>query len=209
MRLRGEGQVRERLENVLQGQRERFFGWVPVSLGLGIGGYFSLPVEPDVIVMLLGGIAVLCLFVGARLVPAAFAPLLIALVLIVTGAGLAKWRVTSLDAPVLGFRYYGPIQGEVVHIDRSSSDALRLTLDGVVLARMGQGRTPQRVRVSLHGDQPYDRFHPGDTLIMTGHLAPPSGPAEPGGFDFQRHAWFMQLGGSGVYAHASVAACPT
>jgi competence protein ComEC len=33
--------------------------------------------------------------------------------------------------------------------------------------------------------------------MMTGHLSPPGGAAEPGGFDFQRHAWFQSLGGVG------------
>ena len=35
------------------------------------------------------------------------------------------------------------------------------------------------------------------TVMTTGHLSPPSGPVEPGGFDFQRHAWFGQLGAVG------------
>ena len=34
-------------------------------------------------------------------------------------------------------------------------------------------------------------------VMTTGHLSPPSGPVEPGGFDFQRHAWFGQLGAVG------------
>ncbi len=33
--------------------------------------------------------------------------------------------------------------------------------------------------------------------MTTGHLSPPSGPVEPGDFDFQRHAWFGQLGAVG------------
>jgi competence protein ComEC len=33
--------------------------------------------------------------------------------------------------------------------------------------------------------------------MTTGHLSPPSGPPEPGGFDFQRMAWFLKLGGVG------------
>ena len=33
--------------------------------------------------------------------------------------------------------------------------------------------------------------------MTTGHLSPPSGPVEPGGFDFQRHAWFQRLGAVG------------
>ena len=71
-----------------------------------------------------------------------------------------------------------------MHIDRSSSDAVRLTLDHVVLARMPPARTPAKVRASLHGDQPFTILNPGDLLILTGHLSLPAGPAEPGGFVF-------------------------
>ncbi len=34
-------------------------------------------------------------------------------------------------------------------------------------------------------------------MIVTAHLSPPGGPVEPGGFDFQRHAWFLKLGAVG------------
>jgi hypothetical protein len=79
--------------------------------------------------------------------------------------GLARWRLvaggaiaTGLRAhmvagPVLDFRYYGPVEGRIVGIDRSASDALRLTLDRVRLDDVSPERTPRRVRVSLHGDQ--------------------------------------------------------
>ena len=113
------------------------------------------------------------------------------------GAGLAKYRTEAVGTPALTFRYYGAVEGRVVNIDRSASDALRLTLDRVVLERMAPERTPARVRVSVHGDQVLDDIRPGDVLIMTGHLSPPAGPAEPGGFDFQRHAYFMRLGAVG------------
>lgn len=33
--------------------------------------------------------------------------------------------------------------------------------------------------------------------MTTGHLGPPGGAVEPGGFDFRRHAWFLQLGAVG------------
>jgi competence protein ComEC len=98
---------------------------------------------------------------------------------------------------VLSFRYYGPIEGRVVGIDRSASDALRLTLDQVFLNRISPDKTPARVRISIHGDMPAVAVRPGQRLATTGHLSPPSGPAEPGGFDFQRHAWFAKLGAVG------------
>ena len=189
--------MRVGLENALLAQRGALIGWVPVCLGIGIGTYFSIGFEPDVVVLSLLSVVALCCLVCRRLVPEALAPLFIAGALVLGGIGVAKLRVVAVDAPVLTFRYYGPIEGSVVNIDRSASDAVRLTLEDVVLARMAPDRTPKRVRVSLHGAQPLDAFVPGDRMILTGHLSPPAGPAEPGGFDFQRHAWFLELGAVG------------
>ncbi|WP_439155244.1 ComEC/Rec2 family competence protein, partial [Yoonia sp.] len=185
------------MTDALLAQRGAMIGWVPVCLGIGIGGYFSLPAEPGAMVFASLGLALPGLWALSRMVHVAYAPLFLALILVMTGTGLAKWRAQDVTAPVLGFRYYGPIEGRIVNIDRSASDAPRLTLDRVVLADMSPGRTPARVRVSVHGEQVIKDYRPGETLIMTGHLSPPAGPAEPGGFDFQRHAWFMQLGAVG------------
>jgi len=38
---------------------------------------------------------------------------------------------------------------------------------------------------------------PGMVVMTTGHLGPPGGAVEPGGFDFRRHAWFLRLGAVG------------
>lgn len=189
--------MRALIEAALLAQRGALIGWVPVCLGIGVGTYFSLGAEPDLAIMVVLALASVAALVVGRIVPVAFAPLFVGLALVLAGVGVAKYRVSVVDAPVLNFRYYGPIEGRVVNIDRSASDAVRLTLDRVVLSRIPPDRTPERVRVSLHGVQPLQRFMPGDVLILTGHLSPPAGPAEPGGFDFQRHAWFLQLGAVG------------
>jgi competence protein ComEC len=182
---------------MLLAQRGGLIGWIPVCLGIGIGVYFSVTQEPDNTVMVgvwaLAGVFLLC----ARWITSAIVPLAIGIALVLVGGGVAQLRTVSVAEPVLAFRYYGPIQGRIVNIDRSASDAPRLTLDQVVLARMSPDRTPAQVRVSVHGDQVITDYQPGETLIMTGHLSPPSGPAEPGGFDFQRHAWFLGLGAVG------------
>jgi competence protein ComEC len=125
------------------------------------------------------------------------APLLIGLALACAGAGLAGLRTWAVAAPVLEFRYYGPIQGRIVGIDRSQSDAVRLTLDRVVLEDLSPDRTPHRVRVSLSGDQRWLLPEPGRVVLLTGYLLPPSGPSEPGDFDFRRMAWFEGLGAVG------------
>ena len=189
--------MRARISDALLAQRDNLFGWVPVCLGAGIGLYFTLGEEPALISFAIGGVIGLALLVLARLANTAIAPLILAAVLVLAGAGLAKWRVEAVSAPVLTFRYYGPVEGRLVNVDRSASDAVRLTLDNVVLARMSPERTPAKVRISLYGSQPFTQYDPGDILILTGHLSPPAGPAEPGGFDFQRHAWFLGLGAVG------------
>ena len=177
-------------------QRGHLFTWAPVCLGLGIGIYFSLGWEPGLphyaalLGLILSGLA-LTRWLGL------WAPFAWGLVLVSLGFCLAGARAHHLAEPVIGWRYYGPIEGRIVDIDRSASDALRLTLDQVVLDDVRPRRTPARVRVSLHGQQGFITPKPGMVVILTGHLSPPGGPVEPGGFDFQRHAWFQRLGAVG------------
>lgn len=181
----------------LLAQRGRLILWVPVCLAVGIGIYFSVPTEPEATHygILTGCILVMAL--GARMADEAFAPLVWACVLVGAGVLVAGVRAHSVAAPVLEYRYYGPIQGRVVNIDRSSSDKMRLTLDRVVLERKSPGTTPRNVRVSLHGAQGFVDIKPGMTVVLTGHLDAPNGPVEPGGFDFGRNAWFDALGAVG------------
>jgi competence protein ComEC len=184
--------------SVLLNQRGHLFGWVPVCLALGIGCYFQLRFEPDAFQFwMVGGLAC-ALVLLSRWMGEAFGPLALGAALVAVGVLLAGWRAHEVAGPVLGFRYYGPVEGRVVNIDRSSSDALRLTLDQVVLERTTPSRTPTRVRISLHGDAELGVApQPGMRIMTTGHLSPPGGPVEPGGFDFQRHAWFGALGAVG------------
>ena len=179
-------------------QRGAMFGWVPVCLAVGIGTFFNLTWEPSLTVLTCVFAASLCLAVLARFLPETVSPLATAGFLIALGFVIAGVRAHAVAGPVLGWRYYGPVEGRIVGIDRSQSDALRLTLDQVVLRKVGPEDTPHRVRLSLHGDRSADIIAaPGLRIMTTAHMSPPSGPVEPGGFDFQRHAWFAQLGAVG------------
>ncbi len=190
------------LAGALLAQRGHLLPWVPVCLAAGIGGWFALPVEPGRAAyagLALGGLMAVLL---ARHLGEAFAPLAWALALAAAGAGLAGARAHGLAAPVLPGPYYGPVEGRVVAVDRARAGALRLTLDGVVLARRGPGATPSRVRLTLPGtwNGPGALLplpEPGARVMTTAWLQPPPGPAEPGGYDFRRFAWFERLGGVG------------
>ncbi len=183
--------------DALAAARGRLFPFVPVLMGVGIGLYFALPVEPEARVWVaLAALTIGLVAVGLIGPERGRAPAL-ALALCLIGLLLAGWRAHSVAAPVLGWRYYGPIEGRIVTVDRSVSDALRLTLDRVVLHDVPVHRVPHRVRVSIHGEGLDLDPVPGTTVVLTGHLAPPGGPIEPGGFDFRRLAWFDRLGAVG------------
>ncbi|MFC7703500.1 ComEC/Rec2 family competence protein [Plastorhodobacter daqingensis] len=188
--------------------RGNLFPWVPVAFAAGIGGYFALPAEPGLAA--LAGLGTLALVALAHWLrgPEAWQPLAVVVLLACCGALWAAARAHHVAAPVLAWRYYGAIEGRIVGIDRSLSDQPRLTLDRVVLENLPPDRTPARVRVALHGDQQHLDPLPGMTIMLTGHLSPPEPPAEPGGFDFQRLAWFDRLGGVGYTRSPALVLAP-
>ena len=180
----------------LQMARGMLFPWIAVLVGCGIAAWFAVPNEPGVgsysiaALLLVSGLALAARVDLAR-------PLGLAVAALAAGWVAAGIRAHALDAPMLNFRYYGPVEGRIVEIDRSQSDALRLTLDQVVLQDVRPDKTPLRVRVSLQKENEWLTPAPGQVVILTANLAAPDGPVEPGGFDFRRMAFFDQLGAVG------------
>jgi competence protein ComEC len=181
----------------LDAARGSLLPWAPVFLSLGIGPYFLLPREPGPAVWGAALAAFLAAVAMARRGPVLSRVPAMAAALVAAGFALAVLRAHAVSAPVLSFRYYGPVEGRIVDIDRSFSDQPRITLDRLVLSRTSPERTPGLVRIALHGDAEGAALEPGLRVILTTHLSPPDGPVEPGGFDFQRLAWFSGLGGVG------------
>ena len=189
-----------RIVDACQSMRGRRLPFLALAFGAGIAIYFALPVEPSPAVC--GAVALAAAVFGALAWIGRGGAGLLALLVAAVLAGLvvAQLRSISVAGPVLGFRYYGPIEGTVLAIDRSGSGAPRITLGDVRLDDVAPVATPHKVRVSLQDGQGIVP-EPGARVMTTGHLMPPSGPAEPDGFDFQRHAWFQSLGAVG-YAGA-------
>ncbi|WP_240611066.1 ComEC/Rec2 family competence protein [Oceaniglobus ichthyenteri] len=200
--------VVEWVNTVIDRQRGALFPWVPVCMGIGIGVYFSLMREPDLRIW--GAIVVCALLLGG----VAFRhgvttrPIALALFLVLVGFLMAGVRTYLVAEAQLTFRYYGPVEGRIVAIDRSGSDRVRLTLDHVVLEDMRPERVPFRVRISLQPDVVGTVPIPGKRVAITAHLSPPGGPVEPGGFDFQRMAWFKRIGAVGYARTPLIALAP-
>jgi competence protein ComEC len=181
------------LADLVAGERERWLLWAPVSFGIGVGVYFGLASEPPA----LTGISI---FAAAGLVSWRLrANLVLALVLLgiaigAAGFAAAQLRTHLVAAPVLE-KSYGPagVTGSVVRIE-PRPDGPRVTLEQVSLNRIDAEATPALVRIKLRRGDIVDI---GDRIDVFAKLSPPSAPASPGAYDFQRRSWFQGLGAVG------------
>ncbi|MEM1374277.1 MAG: ComEC/Rec2 family competence protein [Pseudomonadota bacterium] len=194
--------------DALQRQRGHLMTFASVFLALGIGVYFSLDAEPRFADYGTAVAIAVSAMVLARIMRHGIGPVFAGCALVAMGFLIAGWRAHSVGGPLVDFRYYGAIEGRVVAIDRSASDRIRLTLDKVRLERIAPVDTPRRVRVALHGQEGVPLPLPGAHAMVTGHLSAPPSPAEPNGFDFQRHAWFQALGAVGYSRNPAVTFAP-
>ena len=191
------GRINSALEREILNQCAHWFTWSPVLLAFGMSAYFKLPNEPDFSHYILTSF--FTAFVGGVFHFSKITNLVIlgAILIFSIGFCAAAFRSNQVSAPVLKYRYYGPIEGRVVDIDKSSSDALRTTLDKVNMGKISSVRTPHRIRLSLLAKGSDQNFDPGSIIQTTAFMMPRQSPIEPNGFDFRRHAWFLKLGAVG------------
>jgi competence protein ComEC len=175
------------------GERARAFLAVPVLLGFGIGLYFLLTFEPPLwlplIVMVLAG------FSYCSLRATELAPLCLAGCLVAGGFCLIMLRVETVHAPILPAEV-GPaeLSGTVARVERRP-DATRLTIAPETFGRLRSQDLPALIKLSVRSLD--GEVAPGARVKVLASAQPPSSPAEPGAFDFQRHAFFLGIGGYG------------
>jgi competence protein ComEC len=198
----------EAFQAALFAQRHRFALWLPVCLGIGICIYFSIRFEPDWVQVCGVAVAALVLLGLTTVFTDALRVLMWIPVLISLGFLIAVTRAHLVETPKLSWHYYGAVEGIVAHLDRSMSNKPRVTLIDPVLTKTSPERTPKQVRVSLHSKTQGTAMSPGARILITASLSPPAGPVEPGGFDFQRKAWFDGLGATGYSRMPAVLAAP-
>jgi competence protein ComEC len=180
-------------------ERDRWGLWVPVLLAAGILAYFSLPAEPPPWMGAAGIAVVLAVLLAAcSAVPPGLRPSLrlaaTVPALVLLGFAAAQLRTALVDVTPLAKRV-GPIAltGVVRDIQPLPTGA-RVVLSAV-RTRSGDTVLPAKVRIRLRGDMP--PMAPGDRIRVSAVLLPPPAPVIPGGYDFQREAFFAELGAVG------------
>lgn len=191
--------ARTTLTGVLEAERDRWFLWIPVLFGTGIGIYFALPVEPWLIIaagLVVAACGLIVLAGRGTLLPVvALGVLTLAL-----GFGAAKLRADWVRAPIIAevSGRSAPariVRGWIERFEQQAARGDRITLRVASIEGLEPAATPVRIRVR-------SRFRGlslrvGEAVTLKAVLAAPPQPAFPGGYDFARIAWFEQIGAVG------------
>lgn len=185
----------------IEHQKKNFFLWVPIFFAFGIAIYFSLRFEPVLWVSILCAALTLC---GALLL-SSFTNLLLrswqicilwGLLIISLGFTAAQIRTIWIDQPVIE-RSMGPVAlyGDIAKIDYLPKGVRRVYLQNLDIERLRPDEMPHQIRLHF-------RPHLGDVTLgqrvhVLAQLHPAGGPVYPGGFDFQRYAYFQRIGAVG------------
>lgn len=198
------GSVRERVEALLEAERDQLVLWLPVLLGAGISLWFVLPDARgwSALMLVAVGVALLALAVGhggrAGRTGRTVAVGAIALAL---GVALIWWRADSASAPILRRPVVATFVARVERVEPLPARALarlRLTPTRVISQ---PGRTPvvlpKHLRLNIaEGDLPRGLMR-GATIMLKARLMPPPPPSVPGAYDYARVAWFDRIGATG------------
>jgi competence protein ComEC len=185
--------VPARMSALLAEEARGFALWLPVAFGAGIAAYLALTTEPNDWAALLASAFSLALL-GACWRLGGLRRM--AGLLLAASLGFAAIHARAMLAPPVEPL---PARAVVLEAQVVSVEALpqarRLTLADA----MWEGRDqplPRTLRLRLRTTDSVE-VQPGDRIRVRALLRPPSAPAEPGAFDFQRAAFFAGQGGFG------------
>ncbi len=188
------------VESWLEEDRDRLFLWIPVFFGVGIGLYFSLTFEPDVMwgagALMFASLAAFF----ARKKGILVWSLALSITLMSVGFLTATLRTISLQGPMTNYPLKKQrIEGALEKIE-SFAAKTRLTFSSVVAANLPKEKTPVKVRLTWRhkkGTESTTLPEIGDLVSFEAVLLPPTGPIIPGGYHFRQRAYFQQIGATG------------
>jgi competence protein ComEC len=173
-------------------QHGRFAPWLAVAMGIGVLWYFSPGEEPAAQPLwLVPPLVALAVAMGRRRPLAGWGVGLLAALLL--GAGLAAFHAARQPA-ALALPYGAVVVEGVVTAVERLPEGRRVTIGAPRLD--GGPPLSRHLRLRLRGTDPAEPM-PGDRIQVRALVREPGAPVVPGGYDFQRAAWFSGLGGSG------------
>jgi competence protein ComEC len=187
------GAALERIEAWLEAERDQLPLWLPVMLGLGIGGWFMLPDRASWTALIAAALGLALGGVAVGLARRAGFALLVGGLAIAGGCALAWAKAEWIAAPVLTRPVVAAFEADVERVQQlAAKDSVR-----VVLRPIAAPKLPPRLRVNIANADAPAGLARGDRLRLRARLMPPPSASLPGGYDFAITAWFQQLGATG------------
>lgn len=185
--------VTDGVEAWLEHQLDLLPLWLPVAFGTGAAMWFALPTRDGWLGWLIAMAAVVAAGLALPLGGRGRRALVIAGVVGALGLGGAWIRASLVASPVLARPVIATFTGRVEAVEvQAAKDRYRVTL----VPRDAPALTP-RVRVTIATADAPQKLAEGDILSLRARLVGPPTASIPGGYDFARTAWFMQLGATG------------
>lgn len=180
-------------------EQDRWFLWLPVFLGSGIGIYFLFPFEPSLAACLLALLLALSPIVFIRRSHPYF-PAAVALAALFAGLALVKMESDYAATPRIEAGYgTGMVEGRLVKVEAHlAPDADRWTIVPSFIEGISSNQLPELIRLSVRPEYKHPPLRAGEEVRVKAALYPLPGPVEPHGFNFARQGWFAGLGGIGA-----------
>ena len=174
-------------------ERQQQALWLPIAMGAGILFYFNLREEPDPRLIWLAPALIATAFILARRRPLLGWLCALAAAFSLGFAGVL-WQAQRAAPPITPPPRALVVEGIVQNVE-ALPQGMRVTL---AKARLGpdQPVLERSLRLRLRRDDAAQPA-PGDLLRVRALMRPPSAPAYPGAWDFQRAAYFSGQGGVG------------
>ncbi|HEX8401233.1 MAG TPA: ComEC/Rec2 family competence protein [Allosphingosinicella sp.] len=183
----------ERIETLLEAEREQLPLWLPVGLGAGVAAWFILPDRAAWTAFLLAAAALIA--AALAFAPDTRAGRAVALFSLAAmlGCTLIWSKADRASAPRVERARMVAFSGTIETVQKlPAREAVRL-----LIRTAPEQDLPPRVRVNVDEKAASAALQPGATVKLRAWLMPPAPQAVPGVYDFSQAAWFQRIGGTG------------
>lgn len=187
--------MREKITDIFFAERERWFSWISVLFGMGIGIYFGLSKEPSLWYTL--GIIEAFILIAILLRHSREALLFLSIPAIV----LLGFTYIQLDAAYIAKtpRLEGEkaiyVQGQITNVDYNSKQRQRITLEK--MQDFAGDEIKGSYKITLMPYATGKTFHVGECVELAAKVMPPYPTTMVGGYQFDRKTFFDKINGTG------------
>ncbi len=184
--------IRSIIEDLSVQLTQGLFNYIPVMMALGIGIFFGLSFDPNILhiaalTLISFSISILLRLQSTRIIA-------IALLSILVGIIASYIRIELCDHTILEHELDKVEVNGIIHEISYQDSKSKLFLSDIEIE--GEDAAPTYISVSTRAST--NELKLGDRITFKANLMPPPKPTLPGGFNYAFYAYFKKIGALGV-----------